>query len=204
MLLIVWRKSVSEFKSTIESGKTAAKSRFSGVLDADVTSEKGYDEFGYAVYPSTAVYVDGGIIYELPSVQTAHESGSFLSDVNLSSSKISLADIEDDGQATANFLNALSVLRVTLSEDVTSVTVTGSAPFAGKAPVAFDQDGRLRVQDGDWTNASKSVTLLPANGTNFEAKTYNIVVWPGEQKGLSITLNFNELGGYSKTYSLSA
>lgn len=197
-------KSVSELSSTIESGNTAAKSRFSGEMAEDVTSENGYDELGYAVYPSSAVNADGEIVYELPSVQTAHESGSFLSDVNLSSSKISLADVEDDGQATANFLNALSVLRVTLSEDVTSVTVTGSAPFAGKAPVAFDQDGRLLVQDGDWTNASESVTLLPANGTNFEAKTYNIVVWPGEQKGLSLTLNFNELGGYSKTYSVSA
>ena len=197
-------KSVSELSSTIESGNTAAKSRFSGEMAEDVTSENGYDELGYAVYPSSAVNADGEIVYELPSVQTAHASGSFLSDVNLSSSKISLADIEDDGQATANFLNALSVLRVTLSEDVTSVTVTGSAPFAGKAPVAFDKDGSLLVQDGGWTNASESVTLLPANGTNFEAKTYNIVVWPGEQKGLSITLNFNELGGYSKTYSVSA
>ena len=197
-------KSVSELSSTIEDGQTAEKSRFSGEMADEVTSENGYAEIGYAVYPSSAVSNKGDVVYELPKVQTAHESGSFLSDVNLSSSKISLADLEDDGTATANFLNAWSVLRVALSEDVTSVTVTGSAPFAGKAPVAFDQDGRLRVQDGDWTNASESVTLLPANGTNFEAKTYNIVVWPGEQKGLSITLNFNELGGYSKTYSVSA
>lgn len=197
-------KSVSELSSTIEEGKTAAKSRFSGEMADEVTSENGYAEIGYAVYPSSALSDKGDVVYELPKVQTAHESGSFLSDVNLSSSKISLADLEDDGTATANFLNALSVLRVALSEDVTSVTVTGSAPFAGKAPVAFDEDGRLRVQDDDWTNASESVTLLPANGTNFEAKTYNIVVWPGEQKGLSITLNFNELGDYSKVYSVSA
>mgnify|MGYP002513837591 CR=1 FL=1 len=93
-------------------------------------AENGYDEDGYAVYPSSAVSDKGDVVYELPKVQTAHESGSFLSDVNLSSSKISLADLEDDGTATANFLNALSVLRVALSEDVTSVTVTGSAPFA--------------------------------------------------------------------------
>lgn len=197
-------KSVSELSSTIESGNTAAKSRFSGEMAEDVTSENGYDELGYAVYPSSAVNADGEIVYELPSVQTAHASGSFLSDVNLSSSKISLADIEDDGQATANFLNALSVLRVTLSEDVTSVTVTGSAPFAGKAPVAFDQDGRLLVQEGEWENPSESVTLLPANGTNFEAKTYNIVVWPGTQEGLSITLNFKELEEYNKVFSVSA
>ena len=197
-------KSVSELSSTIEEGKTAAKSRFSGEMADEVTSENGYDEDGYAVYPSSAVSDKGDVVYELPKVQTAHESGSFLSDVNLSSSKISLADLEDDGTATANFLNALSVLRVALSEDVTSVTVTGSAPFAGKAPVAFDENGRLLVRDGDWANASMSVTLLPANGTNFEAKTYNIVVWPGEQKGLSITLNFNELGDYSKVYSVPA
>ena len=131
-------KSVSEFTSTIESGQTAAKSRFSGEMAEDVTSENGYDELGYAVYPSSAVNADGEIVYELPSVQTAHASGSFLSDVNLSSSKILLADVEDDGQATANFLNALSVLRVTLSEDVTSVTVTGSAPSSAGARSSAD------------------------------------------------------------------
>lgn len=197
-------KSVSELSSNIEAGTTAAKSRFSGKLADEVTSENGYAEVGYAVYPSSAVSGDGDIIYELPKVQTAHESGSFISSVNLSSSKLSLKDIEDDGEATANFLNALSVLRVTLSEDVTSVTVTGSAPFAGKAPVAFDETGRLLVQEGEWENPSESVTLLPANGTNFEAKTYNIVVWPGKQEGLSITLNFKELEDCNKVYSVSA
>ena len=55
-------KSVSELSSDVEAGTTAAKSRFSGKLADEVASENGYEESGYAVYPSSAVSGDGDIM----------------------------------------------------------------------------------------------------------------------------------------------
>lgn len=196
-----------------EAEQTTARALFKGQLPNNVSPENGYNDLGYAVYPKTAVTDKGVFSHNLPATQVAKANGSFPSGCNLSSAALALSEMGEGGSTKTDFLNALSMLRIALSEDVESVTVTGTAPLAGTAPLqmyyntadAKDADnGRLLVDaKGTWSNASTSVTLTPADGSAFENKTYNILVWPGKQEGLTITLDFKNLGEYQKTSSIS-
>ena len=196
---------VHAFSTSIES--PAARADFKGTLPAEViAAEGGYHEQAYAVYPSSAVGADGSVAFTLPSVQNVRADGTFASGLNLTSAPVSLADIQNDGNASATFLNAMSIIRFTLSSDITSVTLTGTAPLAGKAPLEFDGDGRLVVDgDGQWTDESYSVTLLPAEGeSNFtDEQEVNLLVWPGSHTEITATLNTKSLGDVSKTSTQS-
>lgn len=197
---------VEEFVTEIEGGlsKTAT---FTGSMDPDVKVASGYTDQGYVVYPSTAVTADGALVFELPSVQTASASGTFPSGLNLASAAVSLSDINEDGHADVQFRNALSVLRVSLSSDVSALTITGTSPFAGKAPLSvnYSEDnanGRLVVDAaGEWSNSSTSITLVPADGaeTFADGVVHNILIWPGTHGSLDITMTFKGLADYRKS-----
>ena len=187
-----------------EAEQTTDRALFKGQLPNNVSPENGYNDLGYAVYPKTAVTDKGVFSHNLPATQVAKANGSFPSECNLSSAALALSDMGEGGSTKTNFLNALSILRIALTEDVESVTVTGTAPLAGSAPLLMDESGRLLVDaDGSWSDDSKSVTLTPADGVAFESETYNILVWPGTQEGLTISLKFRNLGEYDKTSAIS-
>jgi len=198
---------VRTFSTSIE-GEAAAGADFTGTLPLEVYREgSGYHETVRAVYPSGALNEEGGLVFDLPEDQKARTDGSFEAGLNLASANIRLIDIQDDGNASAAFYNALSILRFTVTgSDVASVTLTGTAPLAGKAPLTFatdgDDAGRL-VVSGDWAESDKSmsVTLTPADGSGCFAKgiVYNLLVWPGTHSSLTATLNFKEYGDHSKT-----
>ena len=196
-----------------ETQQTIDRAVFKGQIPNNVSQDNGYNDLGYAVYPKTAITDKGVFSHNLPAAQVAKVNGSFPSGCNLSSAALALSEMGEGGSTKTDFRNALSVLRIALTSDVESVTVTGTAPLAGTAPLqmyynASKQDdpdnGRLLVDaKGTWSDASTSVTLTPADGTAFENKTYNILVWPGKQEGLTITLNFKNLGEYEKASSIS-
>lgn len=196
-----------------EAEQATERAIFKGQIPGDVTTAAGYSDWGFAVYPKIAITDEGDFVHNLPAEQVAMNNGSFPSGYNLSSASISLSELGGKSSAKTDFKCALSVLRIALTPDVESVTLTGTASLAGCAPLqmyydASDLDnidnGRLLVDsNAAWTEESKSVTLKPADGTAFENKTYNILVWPGKQVGLTITLKFKSLGEYEKTSSIS-
>lgn len=181
--------------------ETAAHANFSGRIPMSVSGENGYEDLGFAVYPHDAVAEDGTIVHDLPSVQVAKTNGSFPSGCNLAWTALSLADFREDGKAEADFTSAMSLLRLALSEDIESVTLTGTVPLTGVAPVVISEGTIVIDADGKWSNESTSVTLQPAEGASFEAKTYNVLVWPGTHNGLTIKVNFKNLGEYVKASS---
>lgn len=196
-----------------EAEQATERAIFKGQIPGDVTTAAGYSDWGFAVYPKIAITDEGDFVHNLPAEQVAMNNGSFPSGYNLSSASISLSELGGKSSAKTDFKCALSVLRIALTPDVESVTLTGTASLAGCAPLqmyydASDLDnidnGRLLVDsNAAWTEESKSVTLKPADGTAFENKTYNILVWPGKQVGLTITLKFKSLGEYEKMSSIS-
>ena len=196
-----------------ETTQSTARALFRGLVPNNVSEDNGYNDLGYAVYPRTAITDAGKFSHNLPAVQTAKENGSFSSGCNLSSAAIALSEMVEGGKSKTEFRNALSVLQIELTSDVESVILEGTAPLAGTAPLqmyfnASDlkdvNNGRLLVDaNGTWVGESNTVTLKPANGSAFEDKTYNILVWPGKQEGLTITLNFKNLGEYEKVSSIS-
>ena len=176
--------------------ETSARANFNGRIPMTVSEENGYEDAGFAVYPHDAVADDGTIVHNLPAVQTAKANGSFPSGCNLASASLSLADFREDGKATANFTSAMSLLRLSLSSDIESVTLTGTSPLAGVAPVQVVGGSLVVDTEGKWSNESTSVTIQPAEGASFESKTYNVLVWPGTHNGLTIKVNFKNLGEY--------
>lgn len=178
--------SIHQFSTSVATPNTSAD--FTGTLPVELTwSGSGYNEQVYGVYPSGAVTAAGAVEFTLPAEQKVRADGTFASGLNLTSASVSLADIRDDGNASAIFRNALSILRFELTDDVTSVTLTGTSPLAGKAPLAFDADGRLQV-NGTWTG-SNSVILKPAEGSsNFSAGEVNLLVWPGSHTQMSVSI----------------
>ena len=181
--------------------ETAAVANFNGRIPTSISEENGYEDLGFAVYPHDAVAEDGSIVHNLPAVQTAKANGSFPSGCNLASTALSLADFREDGKAEANFTSAMSLLRLALSEDIESVTLTGTAPLTGVAPVQVNEGTLVIDAEGTWSNESTSVAIQPAEGASFESKTYNVLVWPGTHNGLTIKVNFKNLGEYVKTSS---
>lgn len=187
---------------------------FKGKFHNSVSVKNGYDDHGYAVYPSSALTDEGDFVHNLPSEQVAAASGSFSSESHLASAWLSLSEMGTGGSAKTDFRAALSLLKIALTSDVESVTLTGTAPLAGKAPLKMyynledenDKDnGRLMVEaQGIWSESSNSVTLIPADGLAFEDKTYSILVWPGKQEGLIVTMKFKNLGEYEKVSSVSS
>ena len=196
-----------------EKELTSARAVFRGLVPNSVTVDAGYNDLGFAVYPKTAIQENGTFVHAIPAEQVAKANGSFASGLNLSSAALALSEMGEGQSTKTDFRSALSILRLTLTSDVKSVTLTGTAPLAGTAPLqmyyneenAEDADnGRLLVAEGAWSETSTSVTLLPADGAaTFTEGTYNILVWPGKQEGLTITVDFMNLGEYEKTSSIS-
>ena len=187
-----------------EATKNTARATFKGMLANKVTTANGYHDLGYAVYPQSAIDDEtGNFVFDLPSTQVAEADGSFSSEMNLSSAALALSDIEENQTTKSDFRNALSLLKVSLSPDIESVTLTGNA-LTGVAPlqmyynsenVADTKNGRLIVDtEGDFSKALHSVTLTPPQDSDFAEQKYCILVWPGQQDGLTITVNFKELG----------
>ena len=191
---------VHKLSTSIES--PAVQADFKGTLPIElIKPESEYDDAGYAVYPSSAVAADGSVSFELPAEQRVRDAnGGFARELNLMSASVSLDDIQDDGNASATFRNAFSILRFTVTDDITEVTLTGTSPMAGQAPVILDENGRLVVTEGEWTNGSNSVTLKPVAGEQtFSVGEVNLLVWPGTHTQMSVVLNSNQYGDLSKT-----
>ena len=197
-------RAVYQFSTALDASSVSAD--FTGTLPLEVyREESGYQETVLAVYPETAL-AEGVVDFTLPAEQKVRENGTFADGLNLASASVSLADIREVGKAQATFRNALSILRFTVQDDVTSVTLTGTSPLAGKAPLSFvteegDDLGRLVVEK-DWggNEKSTSVTLKPADGNEcFPGGEVNMLVWPGEHTSMSVTVNYKEYGEFRKS-----
>lgn len=195
---------VETFATSLQSNATSAT--FKGTLPADVLSQAGgYDENAYAVYPVSAVTTDGSVRFTLPAEQRVRANGTFASGLNLTSAAVSLEDLQKDGKASAAFHNALSILRFPLPGDVTSVTLTGTAPLAGTVPFVVDhsKDGRLLIDSASLSSSDKqtSVVLKPADGSEcFTKGAYvNLLVLPGTHSSMTVKLTTKSLGDFTKT-----
>lgn len=193
---------VAELATEIPEGE-ARVADFKGKLPVGVSAAKGYEDNGYAVYPSSAVKADGKVSFALATEQRAASNGSFASGSNLASTSIALSSLDEDDYGVS-FYNATSMLRFTLSDNVRSVTIEGTSALTGVAPLVFDQTGRLVPDvDGNWEGAESSVTLVPAEGaeTFAENTIYNVLVWPGEHSSLTLKIDFTDIGEFVKTAS---
>ena len=199
--------------STGFEGNTSKTAKFVGSIDGSVNTTTGYDDIGFAVYPHDAVTSEGQVKFNLPAVQTARENGSYAQGLNLSSSVLSLNDIREDGHASAFFRNALASLRFKLSPDVLELTITGTSPLTGIAPLKMyyntgaendTNNGRMVFdEDGTWSLPSNSMTLKPHGDAFASDVTYNLLMWPGSHNSLTLNITYKNLGVYEKVITFA-
>ena len=199
---------VTEFE-----GNTSKTAKFVGSIDGSVNTTTGYDDIGFAIYPHDAVTSDGQVKFNLPAVQTARENGSYAQGLNLASSVLSLNDIREDGHASAFFRNALASLRFKLSPDVKELTITGTSPLTGIAPLKMyynadnvndTNNGRMVFdEDGTWSQDSNSMTLKPQGDAFASDVTYNLLMWPGFHNSLTLNITYKNLGVYEKVVTFA-
>lgn len=192
---------VEKFSTTFDSDEPQDYAEFEGKITSGVSSSAGWSDEVVAIYPSSAV-VDGKVSFNLPSEQRVLEGGSFDSELNLSSVTVSLEDMEDDGNVSVTFHNAMSIIRAIIPDYAVSLSITGTAPLAGLAPLSLDVD-RLAVDaDGEWADGGKetTVTLYPASdGTDSSSEVHNnILIWPGRHSALTIKMTDDQGNIYVK------
>lgn len=194
----------------VEAAVSEEVAVFKGQIPNSVTTEYGYDNLGFAVCPNNVITEDGHFVYNIPEEQVADSDGSLAPGLCLSSAALALDEMGGGQSAKCDFRGALSVIKLDLSTDIESVTISGTSPLTGTAPLQVyynagnkeDADnGRLLVVEGTWEDASTSVTLKPAEGAIFNTGTYDILVWPGKHEKIDVTLNFKNLGQYTSSVS---
>lgn len=189
----------TEVFTTASEGATVT---FTGTIPNDVTYGAYGDAYAdalYMVYPSSAMDASTGEVTFALAAEQIVAPGSFPSGMNLSSAVTSFKNLEVTGSATAKFLNAFSIIRFVLPENVVSLKVTGTANLAGSAEFAFAaEDGRLAVTE--YTEGSASVSLTPKDAATFVAgETYNVLVYPGKHTSMTVELTDVDNCTYSKT-----
>lgn len=152
-------------------------------------------ETAYAVYPATAVDDEYcNITHTLPLDQTEGVASGML----LASAVLDVEDLKD-AQSTATFNSALTLLQVVVPAGVKSVELTASNyELVGKAKFEFNADGTL-VKEYAYDDASKTVTL--SSDEELEAKTYPVLVYPGQVGDFSLKMVQTDDFVYEKTLS---
>lgn len=181
------RTSEFTFSETADEGVTA---KFTGKIGNTVTTEGGYSDDVYAVYPSTAMADGGAVVWTVDATQSV-APGSFPTNKNLSSATISLDDLNANEVADANFQNALSIIRFTVPQYVNQVAVTGTSALTGERTMTFDADGVLVMSAVESTAQEKTITLTPVSGESFafgDENVYNVLVYPGKHTSLTVNL----------------
>ena len=127
----------------------------------------------YAVYPSSSVTLDGGvkISHNLPEVQTGVVTPGMI----LSSALLDADDLKA-GNATAQFHNALALVKVIVPADVQSVTLTSdmlSGSLVGRSIFnAPDEDGVMLKN----TEVSIRRTVTLSTGSELAVGTHDLLV----------------------------
>lgn len=193
---------VETFTTEFE-GNTAATAEFKGSIPNDVSLETGYNDDVLAVYPASAVE-NGKVSFTLPGTQVC--GGSFESGMNLSAGLASFAVMEGPEDSHVTFRNTFAIIRVSCPSYATAIRLTGTAPFAGKAPLKFDNESARLVIDteAEWPEAdqTKVLTLLPKDTECFsEEKDYNLLVLPGTHTSLVVELDDKYGNTYKRTIS---
>lgn len=171
---------LQDFATFTVDGATAT---FKGQFAGNVASASQ----AYAVYPSAAVKMNGNSA-SISHTIDAEQYGEIKSGDNLSYASLDVEKLAA-GNATATFNNVYTLIKVTVPEGLTEVTIASESPLAGTAPFWMEA-GTLKVNTLAWTyDQEMTVRLLPSgDDTYLEAKTHDVLIFPGTH-ALTITLN---------------
>ena len=178
------------FKTELKGTNSTAD--FTGSL-VDVDLEKA-EETVNLLYPAGIYSQADGIQFTVPAEQDGTVSfGDNLSYASLTKTAIAA------GGAEATFTNVLSLIRITVPTGVKTLTLTANRYLSGTSQYRFN-GGQLVLQLTNQASANNKVVLSSEGGLD-ETKTYDVLVYPGAVKTLTLELLGTDGAIYSKTLS---
>ena len=174
----------AEFEAESVNGANADFVGLLGVANEDLRT-------AYAVYPATAFNAELKVAHELPADQTSGVTSEML----LASAVLDVEDLKD-AQSTATFNSALTLLQVVVPAGVKDVTLESSRDgLVGQTTFNFNS------QTGLLSRASVSTprTVKLAADAGLEAKTYPVLVYPGNAGDLKLTMTATDGAVYEST-----
>ena len=178
----------------IDGEVNGASAKFVGTI----APETEYNS-AYAVYPATAYTVEAGlakITHSLPETQT----GVITSGMILSSALLDAEELKA-GNATANFHNALTLVKVIVPAGVQSVSLTSdnlSGSLVGSSTFNAPDEAGVLKKTGE-ISARRTVTL--STGSELTAGTYDLLVYPGTVTTLTLTMVGTDGAEYTSAVS---
>lgn len=167
-------KSAANF-AVVESSLNGSTADFVGAFGVDMEDVTS----AYAVYPPSAVdLTNNTITHTLP----VNQVGGITSGMILSSSLLSVEELKEK-HANAEFKNALSLLNVVVPAGVKSVELTASRDGLVGTTSFNLVDGLLQRTS---VNTGRTVSLEAE--TELEAKTYPVLVYPGNVGELKLKM----------------
>ena len=167
-------KSAANF-AVVESSLNGSTADFVGAFGVDMEDVTS----AYAVYPATAVdLTNNTLTHTLP----VNQVGGIESGMILSSSLLSVEELKEK-HANAEFKNALSLLNVVVPAGVKSVELTSSNDGLVGTTNFNLIDGILKRAS---VNTGRTVSLVA--DTELEAKTYPVLVYPGNVGDLKLKM----------------
>ena len=157
-------------------------------------------ETAYAIYPASAFNTETGKVkVTLPENQVAGVQPEML----LASAYLDTFELEE-GETSAKFNSALTLLQVVVPAGVQSVSLSASGDFGhlvGTCEFKVKGDGSL--ERTTFNSTLKTVKLANEDNSELAAKTYPVLVLPGEP--MKLTLNMVDKGGdsYEKTIDVT-
>lgn len=127
----------------------------------------------------------------------AEQDGTVGSGENLSYALLTKTEIAG-GTAVAEFTNALSLFKITVPAGVKTVTLTANRHLSGTGTYKFNDAGELILNSTDQGSSNNTVVLSSESGLDA-ARTYDVLVYPGDVTSLTLELTGVDGASYSKT-----
>ena len=157
-------------------------------------------ETAYAIYPASAFNTETGIVkVTLPENQVAGVQPEML----LASAYLDTFELEE-GETSAEFNSALTLLQVVVPAGVQSVSLSASGDFGhlvGTCEFKVKGDGSL--ERTTFNSTLKTVKLANEDKSELAAKTYPVLVLPGEPKKLTLNMVDKKGDSYEKTIDVT-
>ena len=183
-----------EYKSSVicttELATPNSTAEFTGDL-TDIESAKVAENVNL-LYPADA-FDYPQITFKVP----AEQDGTVGSGENLSYALLTKTEIAG-GTAVAQFTNALSLFKITVPAGVKTVTLTANRNLSGTGTYKFNEAGELVLNSIDQGSSNNTVVLNSESGLDA-ARTYDVLVYPGDVTSLTLELTGVDGASYSKT-----
>ena len=156
-------------------------------------------ESAFAISPASAYSTETGKVGKVTVTLPENQVAGVQPEMLLASASLDPFDLET-GETSAEFKSALTLLQVVVPAGVQSVSLSASGDFGGLVGTCefkVKDDGSL--ERTTFNSTLKTVKLANEDNSELAAKTYPVLVLPGEPEELTLNMVDKDGDSYKKT-----